>query len=149
MQVLKKLESTERRLMKQPDHARSSMQIKEMEDMKFSRKLTEQEKNKWEGPVPYIAHHAALCPEKKTTPVRIVFNTSASFKGHTLNDYWYKGPDLLNSLFGVVLRFRENVIAVCGDITKMYHMVAIPPVDQHVHRFLWRNYEMERQSDTC
>ena len=101
-----------------------------------------------EGPVDYIAHHAALYPEKNTTPVRTVFNTSASFKGHTLNDYWYKGPDLLNSLFGIALRFRKNVIAVCGDITKMYHMVAIPPVDQHLHRFLWRNYETERQSDT-
>ena len=122
VQVLKKLESTERRLMKQPDHASSyDMQIKEMEDMKFSRKLTEQEKIEWKGPVHYIAHHAVLRPEKKTTPVRIVFNSSASFKGHTLNDYWYKGPDLLNNLFGVVLRFRENAVAVCGDITKMYH----------------------------
>ena len=44
-------------------------------------------------------------------------------------------PDLLNNLFGVVLRFRENAVAVCGDITKMYHMVAIPPVDKYVHRF--------------
>ena len=148
-QVLKKLESTERRLMKQPDHASSyDTQIKELEDMKFSRKLTEQEKNEWEGPVHYIAHHAVLRPEKKTTPIRIVFNSSASFKGHTLNDYWYKGPDLLNNQFGVILRFRENAVAVCGDITKMYHMVAIPPLDQHVHRFLWRNYDTERQPDT-
>ena len=133
--------------MKQPDHASSyDMQIKEMED-KFSRKLREQEKNKWEGPVHYIAHHAVLRPEKKTTPVRIVFSSSALFKGHTLNDCWYKGLDLLNNLFGVVLRFRENAVAVCGDIT-MYHMIAIPPVDQHVHRFLWRNYETECQLDT-
>ena len=45
VQVLKKLESTEQRLMKQPDHANSyNAQIKEMEEMKFSRKLTEEEK---------------------------------------------------------------------------------------------------------
>ena len=149
VQVLKKLESTEQRLMKQPDHANSyNAQIKEMEEMKFSRKLTEEEKKEWKGPVHYVAHHAVVRPEKKTTPIRIVFNSSASFKGHSLNDYWYKGPDLLNNLFGVVLRFRENAIAVCGDITKMYHMVAIPPVDQHVHRFLWRNFETEREPDT-
>ena len=149
MQVLKKLESTERRLMEQPDHASSyDMQIKELEDMKFSRKLTEQEKIERKGPVHYIAHHAVLRPGKKTTPVRIVYNSSASFKGHTLNDYWYKGPDLLNNLFGVVLRLRENAVVVCGDITKMYHIVTIPPVDQNVHRFLWRNYETERQPDT-
>ena len=29
----------------------------------------------------------------------------------------------------------------------MYHMVAIPPVDQHVHRFLRRSYETERERD--
>ena len=147
-QVLKKLESTEQRLMKKPEHAHSyDMQVKEMEDMEFSRKLTEKEKSEWKGPVHYLAHHGVLRPEKKSAPIRIVFNSSASFKGHTLNEYWFKGPDLLNNLFGVVLRFRENAVAVCGGITKMYHMVAIPPVDRHVHRFLWRSYETEREPD--
>ena len=28
-------------------------------------------------------------------------------------------------------------------------MVAIPPLDQHVHRFLWRNFETGREPDTC
>ena len=109
VQVLKKLESIERRLMKQPYNANSyNAQIKEMEEMKFSRKVTEQEKKEWTGPVHYIAHHAVVRSEKQRTPIRIVFNSSASFKGHTLNDYWYKGPDLLNNLFGLVLRFRET-----------------------------------------
>ena len=122
VQVLKKLESTERRLMKQPDHANSyNAQIKEMEEMKFSRNLTEEKKKEWKGPVQYVAHHAVVRPEKKTTPIRIVFNSSASFKGHNLNDYWYKGPDLLNNLFGVVLRFRENAVAVCGDNENVPH----------------------------
>ena len=25
-----------------------------------------------------------------------------TIKGHMLNEYWFKGPDLLNNLFGVV-----------------------------------------------
>ena len=45
-----------------------------------------------------------------------------------------KGPDLLNDLFGVVLRFRENEIAFIGD--KMYHRIRLPEADQHVNRFL-------------
>ena len=116
--------------------------------MKLPRKVTEQEKKDWRVPVDYIAHQAVVRPKKKSTPIRIVFNGSASFKGHTLNDYWYKGPDLLNNLFGVVLRFQENAVAICGDITKMYHMVSIPALDQNVHRFLWRNFETGRQRDT-
>ena len=114
-----------------------NMHVKELEEMKFSRKLTEKEKSEWKDPVHYVVHHAVLRPEKKSTPIRIVLNISASVKLHMLNDYWFKGPDLLNNLFGVLFRVRENAVAVCGDIMNMYHMVPILPVDQHVHRFLW------------
>ena len=92
-------------------------------------------------------HHEVLRPEKKSTPIRIVFNSSANFQGHCLNDYWMKGPDLLNSLFGVILRFRENAVAISGDISKMYYRILIPERDQHVHRFLWRNMETNRDPD--
>lgn len=64
------------------------------------------------GPVYYIAHHAVVHPKKKSTLIRIMFNSSASFIGHILNDYWYKGPDLLNNIFVVVLQFRENAVAI-------------------------------------
>ena len=43
-QVLKKLESNERRLMKEPEYAKLyGDQIKEMEEMRLSRKLTEKD----------------------------------------------------------------------------------------------------------
>ena len=45
-------------------------------------------------PVHYVAHHAVLRPEKKSTPIRIVLNSSASVKGHMLKDDWFKGPVL-------------------------------------------------------
>jgi hypothetical protein len=146
--VVRRMESTERRLLSQPDHAESyNSQMKEMEDMTFSRNLTKKEIEEWKGPVHYISHHAVIHPEKRSTPVRIVFNSSATYEGHTLNDYWYKGPYLLNNLFGVILRFRENLIAISGDNSKMYHMVSIPLADQHVHIFLWRNCETEGEPD--
>ena len=77
-----------------------------------------------------------------------VCNSSSSYQGHRLNDYWLKGPDLLNNLFEVILRFRENPVAVHGHISKMYHRVLIPEVDQHVHRYLWRDMEVDRAPDT-
>ncbi|KAJ8031913.1 hypothetical protein HOLleu_25277 [Holothuria leucospilota] len=64
--------------------------------------------------------------------------------GHCLNDYWLKGPDLLNNLFGVILRFREHKVATCGDISKMYHRILIPETDQHVYRYLWRDMQIDR-----
>ena len=147
VQAKKKLEAIERRLSKTPEHAAAyDKQMVEMTEMNFARKLTKQELETYKGPVHYIAHHEVVRPEK-TTPIRIVFNSSASFQGHRLNDYWMKGPDLLNSLFGVTLRFRENEVAVTGDISKMYHRVLIPQLDQHVHRYLWRNMETNREPD--
>ena len=118
----------------------------EMTEMQFARKLTKQELETYKGPVHYIAHHEIVRPEK-TMPIHIVFNSSSSFQGHRLNDYWMKGPDLLNSLFGVILRFRENEVAVTGEISKMYHRVLIPEQDQQVHRYLWRNMETNREPD--
>ena len=148
-QAIKKLEATERRLRKNPENAEAyDQQMQEMERMKFSRKLSEKELNEYKGPVHYIAHHEVLRPDKKSTPVRIVFNSSSVYQGHRLNDYWFKGPDLLNGLFGVVLRFRENRVAVSGDISKMYHRILIPLEDQHVHRFLWREMKTDREPDT-
>ncbi|XP_068750786.1 uncharacterized protein [Montipora capricornis] len=147
-QAIKKLEATERRLMKNPEHAQAyDKQMVEMNEMAFSRKLSKEEFEGYRGPVHYISHHEVLRPESKSTPVRIVFNSSAVFRGHRLNDYWMKGPDLLNDLFGVVLRFRENEIAFIGDISKMYHRIRIPEADQHVHRFLWRNLQTDREPD--
>ena len=148
-QAVKKLEATERRLLKNPDHAKAyNQQMVEMEQLGFSRKLTEKEEREYDGPVHYVSHHEVLKHDSKSTPVRIVFNASSSFHGHKLNDYWMKGPDLLNDLFGVVLRFRENQTAIMEDISKMYHRILIPESDQQVHRFLWRNLEVHRKPDT-
>ena len=110
--AMKRLESTEKRLKKNPELAAAyGKQMKEMSDMNFSRKLSKEELEKYTGPVHYIPHHAVIRPESKSTPVRIVFNSSSVYQGHALNDFWLKGPHLLNSLFGVILRFREREVA--------------------------------------
>ena len=128
--AMKRLESTERRLKKDPEKGVAyDKQMEEMKEMKFSRKLSEEEMDNYKGPVHYIPHHAVIRPEKKSTPVRIVFNSSSVYQGHALNDYWLKGPDILNNLFGVVLRFREKDVAFMGDISNMYHRVLIPEED--------------------
>ncbi|KAJ8036637.1 hypothetical protein HOLleu_20672 [Holothuria leucospilota] len=144
-QAERTLRATEKRLSKNPEYAEAyKREMMEMVEMKFARKLTEKDIKQYKGPVHYISHHAVIRPEKRSTPVRIVFNSSAVFQGHCLNDYWLKGPDLLNNLFGVILRFREHKVATCGDISKMYHRILIPETDQHVHRYLWRDMQIDR-----
>ena len=144
-----KLKATERRLAKNPEQAEIyQKQIDDMVSRDVARKLSEEEEVKYRGPIHYISHHEVLRPDSKSTPCRIVFNSSADFRGHVLNDYWAKGPDLLNNLLGVLLRFREEKVAIVGDIKKMYHAVKISLLDQHTHRFLWRDMDTDRDPDT-
>ena len=73
-QAVKRLELIEHRLAKRPDQATAyDNQMKEMETLKFARKLSEEEMENYKGPVHYISHHAMVRPEKKSTPVHIVF----------------------------------------------------------------------------
>ena len=72
-------------------------------EMNFARKLTKEQMTAYKGPIHYITHHEIIRQEKRTIRICIVFDSSASYQGHRLNDYWIEGPDLLNSLFGVTL----------------------------------------------
>ena len=143
-----KLISTERRLAKNSEHAKVyKEQIQDMVNRGVARKLTKTELRNYKGPIHYISHHEVLKPDSKSTPVRIVFNSSAKYMGHVLNEYWAKGPDLLNNILAVLLRFREYEVAFIEDIKKMYHTVATNVLDQHTYRFLWRDMETTQEPD--
>ena len=57
-----------------------------------------------------------------------------------LNDVLMKGPNMLNDLFGVQLRFLSYPVPL-GDIKKMYHSIKTTEVERHLPRVLWRNLE--------
>ena len=137
--ALGRMRSTEKRLAKDQGYqAMYQDQIKDMITRGVAAKLTPEEIKAYDGPIHYISHHEVLKPDSQSTPCRIVFNSSASFNSHVLNDYWAKGPDLINNLLGILIRFRENRVAVTGDINKMYHSVSISLLDQHTHRGIWK-----------
>ena len=50
--------------------------------------------------------------------LRVVFDCAARFKGESLNQRLLQGPNLTSSLVGTLLRFRQEEIAVTGDIEK-------------------------------
>lgn len=141
------LESTEKRLSKDVAHSKVyDDQIKDMVIRGVGKILTTEELLSYKGPKYYLSHHEVM-KEGSTTPCRIVFNSSAKYMGECINDYWAKGANMIKDLMGVLIRFRENRIAIVGDISKMYHAVKIGELDQHTHRFLWRNMETHRKPD--
>ena len=148
--VMKKLLQTEKRLYKDYNwRITYSKQMDNMVERNVARKLTPQEISNYQGPVHYISHHAVVKNGSHTTPVRIVFNSSANYHGHVLNEYWGKGPDaFINNLLGVLIRFRENYVGFFGDIKKMYNSVFTSELDQHCHRYLWRNMDTTIDPET-
>ncbi|XP_055056153.1 uncharacterized protein [Misgurnus anguillicaudatus] len=84
----------------------------------------------------YIPHHGVYHPQKPGK-IRIVFDCSAKYEGVSLNDFLLTGPELTNSLVGVLCRFRKGQIAVMCDIERMFHQFHVKPEDQDYFRFLW------------
>lgn len=83
----------------------------------------------------FLTHHAVR--HKKKGKLRIVFDASLKYNGTSLNSVLWKGPDLANSLVGVLLRFRDQLVAVSGDIEKMYYMIDVPEAERNYLKFFW------------
>ena len=136
------LQNAEKRLLKDEKQAETyQSQIQDMLDRGVAKKLDAEDLN-YDGPVHYISHHEVLKQDSASTPCRIVFNVSANYKNHVLND-----KDLLGNLLGILVKFREDHVAYIGDIRKMYHTIRMALKDQHTHRFLWRDYRLTDEQD--
>ena len=65
----------------------------------------------------YIPHFGVYHPSKNK--IRVVFDCSAKNQGTSLNSKLLQGPDLTNSLVGLLMRFRKEKVAVMADIESM------------------------------
>jgi hypothetical protein len=104
----------------------------------YVRQLSDEEAAAHVSKERYLPHHPVLNPNKPGK-VRRVCDAASKLNGSSLNDHLIAGPDLLNSLTGVFMRFREEKIALSADIEAMFNQVAVPKDDQSVLRFLWRD----------
>ena len=66
----------------------------------------------------------------KPGKVRVVFDAAAQFDKTCLNEKLLKGPDYLNKLIGILLRFRRQPYAVISDIEQIYHQIKVAENDQ-------------------
>ena len=102
----------------------------------------------WSGPKFYISHLAEVNTPSCSTPVRIIFNSSQVYQGMSLNSSLAKGPDCyMNNLIGILLHWRVEQVALVGDIRKMFPSIHLKPLEQHCHRFLWRDLETDQEQD--
>ena len=67
---------------------------------------------------------------------RILFDCEVTFGGTSLTKEVLQGPDFTNKLVGVLLRFREDPVAVKEDIERgMFHQVRVAPKHRDALRF--------------
>ena len=53
----------------------------------------------------------------------------------------------MGNLFGILLRLREERVALTGDVSKMFLQIRLPEKDIHVHRYLWRELNTKKSPD--
>ena len=80
--------------------------------------------------------HFGVCNINKPDKIRFVFEAAARTSGVSLNDQLESGPDLLQSLVGIMLRFRQYVVAFIADIKDMFLRVKVIEKDRGARRFL-------------
>ena len=83
----------------------------------------EVKKETWYIPVFLVTH-------RKKQKVRLVFDSSAKFHDTSLNDMLFSGPDLINRLKTVLIRFRKAQVGFAVDIESMFYCFVLDEKDR-------------------
>ncbi|XP_041451803.1 uncharacterized protein LOC121405249 [Drosophila obscura] len=88
----------------------------------------------------FLPHHCVFKEDSTTTKLRVVFDGSATTStGVSLNEVLMAGPTIQPKLLHTLLRFRTFLIALTGDICKMYRCVRVSEPDNYLQCILWRD----------
>jgi hypothetical protein len=79
----------------------------------------------------------------KSTPIRLVFDAKAKYKGVSLNQQILDTPNRLNDLTLVLSRMRTFKFVLAGDITEMFLQIRLHPDDKQFHRFTHRGQHFQ------
>ena len=140
----RRLESLKRRLKKDSElFEKYKRAMQDYIDKGHAEKVLKEELEKNNGKVWYLPHQP-VTHRLKPGKVRVVFDCAERYEGESLNMQLLQGPDLTNSLVGVLMRFREEPVALVADIESMFYQVLVEPEDFDAFRFLWwENNDLE------
>ncbi|XP_044755156.1 uncharacterized protein LOC123314105 [Coccinella septempunctata] len=81
----------------------------------YARKLSAEEASE-EGPRCWYLPHFGVINPNKPAKLRLVFDAASKSCGTSLNENLLAGPDLLQPLVEVLIKFRQRKIAFCSDV---------------------------------
>ena len=92
-----------------------------------------------EGVLHYMPHFPVFKSDSATTKMRIVYDASArmSPKSPSLNYCLHTGPNLMQDLTGILLKFRTHKKAFSADVEKAFLQIELNSLDRDATRFLW------------
>ena len=135
--AIQRLKCLKRKLsLQQSFHEDYNQFMQTLLDKGFCEKVPDNELKRHDGKVWYLPHHGVYHPNKPNK-IRVVFDCSAKYHGISLNDVLLQGPNLTNNLTGVLIKFRQDRIAILGDIEKMFYQVNVSKCDRDCLRFYW------------
>ncbi|XP_033106177.1 uncharacterized protein LOC117108309 [Anneissia japonica] len=117
-------------------HEKYTEFMSNLEKKGYAEKVPDTELTRNDGQVWYIPHHGVFHP-RKPEKLRVVYNCPVQFNGVSLNSQLLQGPDMTNLMYGVLLRWREEQIALKADIESMFYQVRVHPKDCDMLRYLW------------
>lgn len=86
----------------------------------------------------YFIPHRGFIKEGSTTPLRPVFDASSKGKNSvSLNECLEKGPNLIELISSILLRFRKKKIGLVADIKNAFLQISVNKKDRNYLKFLW------------
>ena len=110
--------------------------MQKMLERQYASSVPDNEVTTTPGRVWYLWHFDVYHP-KKPDQVRLVFDCSALYNSQSLNKNVLQGPDQLNSLIGLLTRFRKEDVALLCDVEQMFHSFHVTPSHRDFLHFLW------------
>ena len=104
-------------------------------EKKYIRKLSKKEE--MEENCHFLPIIPVVNKERKTTPVRLVYDAAATYNGRSLNSEQVTGPNLLCNFLQILMRFRRFEYCLTGDISQMFLRMRLAQKDRAFHRFLF------------
>ena len=135
--AMNRLRSLKRKLLK--DQTLLKMYNQEIDNFikdGYAEKIKEAELNAFPGMEKYLPIFNVKNPNKPEK-FRLVHDPKAEQDDESLNKMVKSGPNLVNKLIDILLRFRKEHVAVTADIKAMFFQVRVPQEHKHCLRFLW------------